>query len=365
MSGLKVVITGASGFIGVALATQLAHTREIRNAQGQLTPIAQIVLFDCHFTDDLDPLIQSKPDLFQVVKGDLTDRNLIQKIMSLQSDSGQAFSGVSVFHLASILSGQGEEDFDLCIAVNLDGSRNILEALRSLNLPNSPIVTKLIFTSTAAVYGPVDVITDDSPLDPSTTYGNTKICAEKLLADYHRKKFLVGAGVRLPTVLLRPTPNRAASNCFNAVMREPLLGRNYSLPVPFTFSHPFTSRKNVINSLIHLHEIIRESFSPEEPSDVDKVLGISRMLVIAARSYTLQELYDSALKYAKETRKMPDETIGKVEEGVDEQIASIVRKWPSRIEYGKAKKLQFPDNIHVTDILDEFVAYHEHHSQKQ
>lgn len=367
--GLKVVITGSSGFIGAGLAERLLARGELRDTEGRTTPISQILLFDMATSDDIKSLVSKKPGLFKTVDGSLTDKNLMRHIVSL-NDGNDTYSGVSVFHLAAILSGHGEDEFSLCLDVNLDGTRNILEGLRALrSVPGSPLVSKFIFSSTIAVYGMVDTIRDDSPLEPLTTYGNTKVCCEKLLADYHRKQFLVGAGGRVPVVVLRPDGNRAASNCFNAVMREPLLGLDYPLPTPWDARGPLGSWSNVIDCLIHLHEIIRKPGSPEdawyeEGRRVDDFFGPSRMVGFPARSFSMRELYTETVKYAKTKLGMSEAQIGKVYEKIDPQTAEIIRLWPKGIESVRAKNLGLPDKIEVSDILDEFVRFHRSHGKQ-
>jgi len=359
------VITGSSGFIGAGLAEKLLARGQIRDTEGKLTPISQILLFDMQTSDDIKNLVNKKPQLFKTVEGSLTDVDLMQSIVSLD-DGKNSFSGVSVFHLAAILSGHGEDDFDLCLAVNLDGTRNILDALRGLRQGGAPLVSKFIFASTIAVYGLVDTIRDDSVIEPMTTYGNTKVCCEKLLADYHRKQYLVGAGGRVPVVVLRPDGNRAASNCFNAVMREPLLGKDYPLPTPWSARGPLGSWSNVIDCLIHLNEIIRKPGKPgdawyEEGKRVDDAFGPSRMVGFPARSFSMQELYDETVKYAKTKLGMTDAQIGKVHEEIDPKTADIIKSWPKGIDSVRARALGLPSKIEVPDILDEFVRYHREH----
>jgi len=222
--------------------------------------------------------------------------------------------------------------------VNLDGTRNILDAMRAIQLETG-IPPKIVFTSTNAVFGPTDVIQDDTPLLPQTTYGTTKIICEKLINDYTRKGFIIGAGARLPTVLIRPEANTAASNCFNAVMREPLRGVDYKCTVPILTRHPITSKKNVINCLVRLHELD------------NSLLGIDKILLIPARTYTLVEMYEAARRCAG---KNGVEVFGSLTEEIKEEDFQIVKFWPPEVNYVRAKNLNFPEEIDIDDIVQEF-----------
>jgi len=232
-----------------------------------------------------------------------------------------------------------EREILICMKVNLDGTRNILDAMREFYKATG-YPQKIIFTSTNAVFAPTDLITDDTPLLPQTTYGTTKIICEKLINDYTRKGFIVGAGARLPSVLIRPEPNTAASNCFNAVMREPLRGIDYQCTVPLTTRHPITSKKNVINCLVRLHELD------------NRLLDIDKILLIPAKSYTLLEMYEAAKRIAKKNKI---EKFGGLSEKIKEEDFQIVKFWPPEVRYTRAKRLEMPEEIDIEDIIQEFI----------
>jgi nucleoside-diphosphate-sugar epimerase len=297
--------------------------------------IEEIVLYDAFIPNNAPYILDLQTDSrVKTVSGDISDKTSVESVISLGG-----FSHLSVFHLASILSGPGERNFDLCLKVNMDGTRNILEAMRAIFVKTN-VPQKIIFTSTNAVFGPTDIITDDTPLLPQTTYGTTKIICEKLINDYTRKGFIVGAGVRLPSVLIRPEPNTAASNCFNAVMREPLKGIDYKCSVPLTTRHPITSKKNVINCLIKIHEID------------NRLLGIDKILLVPARSYTLLEMYEAAKVLAK---RNGIEKFGSLSEEIKDEDYQIVKFWPPEVNYARAKSLDFPEEIDIEDIIPEFI----------
>src|SRR5262245_22325073 len=150
-----------------------------------------------------------------------------------------------IFHLAAVVSGEAEADFEKGYRVNLDGMRLLLEATRALD----GYRPRLVFTSSIAVFGTPfpDPIGDDFVSAPLTSYGTQKAIAELLLADYSRRGFLDGVGLRLPTITVRPgTPNRAASGFFSSIIREPLAGREAVLPVPDDVRHWHASPRSAV-----------------------------------------------------------------------------------------------------------------------
>ena len=153
-----------------------------------------------------------------------------------------------VFHLAAIVSANAEEDFDLGVRVNLEGTRNVLEACRALPQP-----ARLVFASSVAVYGGdmPDVLDDGTILTPQTSYGAQKAIGELLLNDYSRKGFVDGRALRLPTIVVRPGwPNRAASTFASSIIREPLAGQEAICPVERDAAMYILSPRRVVEALI-------------------------------------------------------------------------------------------------------------------
>ena len=186
----------------------------------------------------------------EAIGGDISDPREIGRLLGA--------GPVAIFHLASIVSGHGERDFDLALRVNLDGARHLLEACRHHDHP-----VRVTTTSSLAVFGPAsgDPVGDDSLVQPATTYGMTKAMLELMINDYSRKGFLDGRAARLPTVIIRPgAPNAAASSAASAIFREPLSGQDYRLPLAADTLMAVASVESVIDNLITLHELPAESF---------------------------------------------------------------------------------------------------------
>ena len=162
-----------------------------------------------------------------------------------------------IFHLAGVVSGEAETDFEKGYRVNLDGTRALLEAIRAVGDGYKP---KLVFTSSIAVFGAPfpEAIADDFHLTPLTSYGTQKAMCELLLADYTRRGILEGVGIRLPSIVVRPgKPNKAASGFFSGIIREPLAGQEAILPVADSVLHWHASPRSAVGFLIHAAGLTR------------------------------------------------------------------------------------------------------------
>ena len=191
---MKVVITGGGGFIGGRLAQALLTRGKLTGPSGAEEPIDQLLLFDQQHGANAEAEEHVGDITLRRISGDIGERATVEGLI----DRGD----ISVFHLASVLSGGGEQDFDLAMRVNLEGGRHVLEALR-----RQPGLPRLVFASSIAVFGGAampEVVGDRVKQTPQTTYGTTKAITELLINDYSRKGFLDGRSARLPTVIVRP-----------------------------------------------------------------------------------------------------------------------------------------------------------------
>ena len=241
-----------------------------------------------------------------------------------------------IFHLAAIVSGEAEADFEKGYRINLDGTRRLFEAVRKVGDGYKP---KIVFTSSIAVFGSPfpDAIGDEFLNAPLTSYGTQKAIGELLLSDYSRRGFFDGIGIRLPTICVRPgKPNKAASGFFSGILREPLAGQEAVLPVPDSVRHWFASPRAAIEFLMHAARL-----------DTAK-LGTRRNLSMPGISATIAEEIESLRRVGGEKavrliRREPDATIMRIVEG-----------WPRNFNAKRALELGF----RADPSFDDIVRYH-------
>jgi nucleoside-diphosphate-sugar epimerase len=251
-----------------------------------------------------------------------------------------------VFHLAAVVSGEAEADFELGYRVNLDGTRQLLDAARTSGAGYRP---RVVFASSIAVFGAPfpEVIGDDHCTTPLTSYGTQKAIAELLLCDYTRRGFVDGVGIRLPTICVRPgAPNRAASGFFSGIIREPLNGEVAVLPVPTSVRHWHASPRAAVGFLLHAATIDGAA------------LGDRRCLTMPGVSVTVAEQIDALRAVAG------DDVTRLIRPEPDETVMRIVSGWPQRFDARRAQELGFRADdsfeqivrIHVEDELAGRVA---------
>ena len=242
-----------------------------------------------------------------------------------------------VFHLAAVVSGEAEADFEKGYRVNLDGTRRLLEAIRAVGGGYRP---RVVFSSSIAVFGAPfpGVIGDDFCATPLTSYGTQKAIGELLVSDYSRRGFCDGVGIRLPTICVRPgTPNLAASGFFSNIIREPLNGREAILPVADDVRHWFASPRAAIAFLVHAATLETSA------------LGNRRCLTMPGLSATVAE------QIAALRRTAGDDVVGLIRREPDATIASIVAGWPQAFETSRADALGFRAEADFDEIIRVYV----------
>jgi D-erythronate 2-dehydrogenase len=242
-----------------------------------------------------------------------------------------------IFHLAAIVSGEAEADFDKGLRINLDGTRRLLDAIRSEMAGHAP---RVVFTSSIAVFGAPfpDAIPDSYHHTPLTSYGTQKAICELLLADYSRRGFLDGIGIRLPTICVRPgKPNKAASGFFSGIIREPLNGEEALLPVSEDVRHWHASPRSAVGFLLHAATI-----------DTGSLRG-RRNLTMPGLSVTVAEQITSLRRVAGER------VAGRIRRAPDPIIARIVEGWPRNFDAARAGSLGFKL---VERDFDDIIRFH-------
>jgi nucleoside-diphosphate-sugar epimerase len=316
---MHILITGAAGMIGRKLTERLV---EAEGLDGQ--PIDELTLCDVIETE--------RPARFagrvDILADDLSAPGAAAGALARRPDV--------IFHLAGVVSGEAELDFDKGYRVNLDGTRTLLEAIRATGDGYRP---KVVYTSSIAVFGAPfpAAIPDDFHLTPLTSYGTQKAIGEALLADYTRRGFCDGIGIRLPTIVVRPgRPNRAASGFFSGIIREPLAGLEAVLPVEDTVLHTHASPRSAVGFLVHAAGLPREA------------LGTRINLSMPGVCCTVAEQIAALRRVAGER------VAGRIRREPDALIERIVAGWPRRIEARRARQLGFK----AEESFDEIVRIH-------
>jgi D-erythronate 2-dehydrogenase len=317
---MHILITGAAGFLGQRLAQQLLSLPALKS----LT-LADIVT---------PPIPTGASDRANIItqQADLSDPQAVQNLVTADM--------TAVYHLAAVVSGQAEANFDLGMAVNGDGTRYLLEAVRH-HAPGAIF----IFASSLAVFGgdlPA-IITDTTAAMPQSSYGTQKAVAELWVNDYSRKGFIDGRVLRLPTVCVRPgQPNAAASSFASSIIREPLQGLRAICPVDPSLSLWLSSPAAVTANLMHSLTLSAASLSNGHSH--------SRIVNLPGLSVTVQDMIASLAKVAG------PETVQHIQYQPDEAISRIVASWPSQFDISRAQALGFIQDQNFEEIIRTFMS---------
>jgi D-erythronate 2-dehydrogenase len=313
---MRVLIIGAAGMLGAKLGAALAKSGHIGNSG-----ISSLVRHDVVLAG------APTPSGFPVEThlGDLSVPGEAEKLVASKPDV--------IFHLAAIVSGEAEADFDKGYRINLDGTRNLLEAIRKKGGGYAP---RLVFTSSIAVFGSPfpDAIGDEFLCAPLTSYGTQKAICELLISDYSRRGFIDGMSLRMPTVCVRPgKPNKAASGFFSNIIREPLAGLPAVLPVDDDVRHWHASPRAAVG------------FLEKAAAMGGAALGQRRSLTLPGLSCTVKEQIDALARVAGE------KAVKLIERKPDESIRKIVSGWPRNFDPQRALALGFRAEARFDDII--------------
>ena len=313
---MHILITGAAGMIGRKLTARLLRDRTLND-----TAIDRLTLTDIVAPD--------KP-----VGATLT----VATAASDLAVTGAAAQAIAdrpdvIFHLAAVVSGEAESDFDKGYRVNFAGTRELLEAIR---LTEGGYRPKLVFASSIAVFGAPfpDAIGDEFFLTPLTSYGTQKAISELLLADYSRRGFLDGIGIRLPTIVVRPgKPNKAASGFFSSIIREPLNGQEAVLPVSDDVRHWFASPRAAAGFMVHAAGLERDR------------IGARVNLTMPGVCCTVGE------EIAALARVAGGDVAKRIRREQDDTVARIVAGWPQNFDARRATALGFRVEMSFDEII--------------
>jgi nucleoside-diphosphate-sugar epimerase len=238
-----------------------------------------------------------------------------------------------IFHLAAIVSGEAEADFDKGYRINLDGTRDLFDAIRLIGDGYKP---RIVFTSSIAVFGSPfpQTIPDEFFTTPLTSYGTQKAIGELLLSDYSRRGFFDGVAIRLPTICVRPgKPNKAASGFFSNIIREPLNGEEAVLPVSESVRHWFASPRAAVGFLKHAATLSGEAIGPR------------RAISMPGLSCTVGDEIEAL------TRIAGPNVAARIKRVPDPVIIKIVDGWATNFETRRAHELGFRAEKNFDEII--------------
>jgi D-erythronate 2-dehydrogenase len=324
---MHILIIGAAGMVGRKLTQRLAADKRL--AGRDITALTLVDLTLPQKPAGLDCAVTCRV-------ADLASPGEAEKLVVERPDT--------IFHLAAVVSGEAEADFDKGYATNLDGTRYLFEAIRREGAKRT-YRPRLVFTSSIAVFGAPfpEEIGDEFLSAPLTSYGTQKAIAELLLSDYSRRGFFDGIGIRLPTICIRPgVPNKAASGFFSNILREPLAGREAVLPVSLDVRHWFASPRAAAGFLVYAGSMDLAA------------LGARRNLNLPGLVASVGDQIEALRRVAGQ------KAVRLIRHEPDDAIARIVDGWPRAFDARRAEALGFKAEcsmeeiikIHIEDELD-------------
>ena len=315
---MHVLIIGAAGMLGRKLISQLADTGMLGDGLVERLTLVDVVEA---------PIPTTFAGRAETITADLSATGEAERLARKRADV--------IFHLAAIVSSEAEAEFDKGYRINLDGTRHLFEAIRQEGAVE-PYKPRVVFTSSLAVFGaPLpDPIGDEFFQTPLSSYGTQKAIGELLLADYSRRGFLDGIGIRLPTICVRPgKPNKAASGFFSNILREPLVGQEAVLPVPLELRHWFASPRAAVGFVTHAATL-----------DLTQ-MGWRRNINLPGLSASVGEQIEALRRVAG------DAAVRLIRDEPDPAIARIVETWPRDFDARRAHGLGFRAERSMDEII--------------
>ncbi|MEP9349577.1 D-erythronate dehydrogenase [Xanthobacter sp. KR7-225] len=311
---MHILVIGGAGMVGRKLIERLARDGRLGDR-----PITRLTAHDV-----VPPKLPPAPFATDSRVSDISVPGEAAALVAQRPDV--------IFHLAAIVSGEAEADFEKGNRINLDGTRHLFDAVRLIE----GYAPRLVFTSSIAVFGAPfpDAIPDEFFHTPLTSYGTQKAIGELLLSDYTRRGFFDGIGIRLPTICVRPgAPNKAASGFFSGIIREPLAGQEAILPVSETVMHWHASPRAAVGFLLHAATLD------------GRQVGTRRNLTMPGLAVTVGEQIEALRKVAG------DKAVARIKRAPDPVIETIVAGWPRKFDAKRAAALGFSAETSFEEII--------------
>lgn len=320
---MRIVVLGGAGFIGKKLVTKLLNRAQISLNGRPTETFEKVVVFDKTKATGLpdDPRLE-------IEEGDICNLDTMKNLLGNHTDL--------IFHLAAIVSGEAEKNFDLGMQVNLQASMQILEHCRYMK--KAPV---LVFASSCAAYGgdPSEVVRDDTAPNPQSSYGTQKVMVDLLINDYSRRGFIDGRALRLPTIAVRPgKPNAATTSFVSSIIREPLQGMRANCPVSPDVKLWILSPEKVTDSFIHAAHIPAQAFKS------------SRVVNLPGLTITVQDMVNALEAAAGK------EVVERIDWEPDAFLQSIVLTFPREFATRKALALGFHSDESLESIINSFIV---------
>lgn len=321
---MRVVVTGAAGFIGRELTAALIKQGQLADSAQDFLPISELVLVDRSPFDSPASMVDGMALRHET--GDLRDPAFRSRIFAGGIDS--------LFHLAAALTTDAERDLAQGIEANVVSLLGLLELCRA-----QTTAPKVVFASSIATFGGIlpETVDDSTPQTPQTSYGTHKVIAEQLINDHSRHGVIDGRCLRLPIVVIRPPGGQSVSDRVAAIAREPLHGRSIDCPLRGDTLVPLVSVQAVARGLIRMHDLPATAF------------GASRAFNLPALSVSVADMVDSLGRHS-DGRKL-----GRVLWKPDPALQAIVDGWPKRFESGRARQLGILPDAGFDAIIDAYL----------
>jgi D-erythronate 2-dehydrogenase len=313
---MHILVLGGAGMVGRKFIERLARDGQLGGKAVSKVTAQDVVAASAP---------AAAPFTFDVVVSDISIEGEVDRLIASKPDL--------IVHLAAIVSGEAEADFDKGYRINLDGTRHLFDAIRKVGGGYRP---RLVFTSSIAVFGAPfhEKIEDEFFTTPLTSYGTQKAIGELLLSDYTRRGFFDGVGIRLPTVCVRPgKPNKAASGFFSNIIREPLNGEEAVLPVSDQVRHWHASPRSAVGFLVHAATMDTSAIGPR------------RNLTMPGYSATVAEQIEALRKVAGEN------VVARIKRVPDPVIDGIVAGWPRNFNAQRSVQLGFKAESSFEEII--------------